>query len=65
MVQPGQVSGLQGNELNNGGSSNANQCTCCVPLSCPRRGLPLVPFFPHERSKGGLSLGVPRNLFLI
>jgi PAS domain-containing protein len=25
MVQPGQVSGLQGNELNNGGSSNANQ----------------------------------------
>ncbi|KAF0645256.1 hypothetical protein FPSE5266_00772 [Fusarium pseudograminearum] len=25
IVQPGQVSGLQGNELNNGGSSNANQ----------------------------------------
>jgi hypothetical protein len=39
IVQPGQVSGVQGNELNNGSSSNANQC--------------------------GLSLGAPRNLFLI
>lgn len=56
IVQPGHVSGLQGNTLNNG-NSNANQCTSWVPSVLPLGGARplLVLIFNHERSTHGCA----------